>query len=362
MSLTIENIVQSVGLPFVGKEGFEVTTMGERKFENTLNDGLTGNDKAVKRDDIRLAQVDLFIFEEGYNIRDNGHEFGIDMEHAMNLADAYDNPNNTIPPIEVFKVIVDGELRLKVHHGHNRTMGARIKQFRDRQQDPQANFRIPYVVVVGSPKELLFSQFDGNSGLALSVLDKAKFYFLAMKAGATNAEVASKAKVSEGEVSRYARLYELPEDAKKFIRDGKISATHARQMMDEYDSMEKVTAAMAVTAEEGEIKSESAPASKKTRKPRNTGKQKPTAKLTKLITNSVSQVTKAFRESLSLDANTEITEELLQGDGDVVMLPVPRELALQLLQGGNEVLNIERNNEEFQNKVLERTAELKKAR
>lgn len=364
-NLNLETIIQTVGIPFVTATEWEESTMGERKLENEINGDLKGDDKLIKRDDIRTATVDLFIFEEGYNIRDNGHAYGIDLDHAEDISFAYDDPNNTIPAVEVIKVMVNGRIMFKVHHGHHRVMGARIKDFRDKQKGESKTFRIKYVVVTGkSALELLFSQFQGNSGLGLTVMDRSAFYFRAIKLGGSITDIAKQAKVTETEVSRYARLYELKDEAKDLIRQGYISPTRARTLMDEYPSMEQVFAAMQVEAESVVITKEngedSKGSTKKVRKTRSKGVMKPSKKLTSSINSSVSKLTTTLHQSLEIKS-LEDFEQSTEGK-ETIEVSLPIELVKALLQGGSELLGIDKHNEEFKAKVLEKTQEIKAAR
>ncbi|CAH6978601.1 hypothetical protein VCHA53O466_140031 [Vibrio chagasii] len=368
----LNDFIQSVGVPVFGANEFEISSMGDRKLENTVNGDLKGDEKVIKRDDINIANIDMFVFEKDYNIRDNGHEYGINMEHAQEISYGYDDPNNTIPAVEVFKVIVDGQIKLKVHHGHHRVMGARMKAYRDIQKGETKPFRIRYVVISGKTDlELLFSQVDGNSSLALSVLDRAKFYFHAIKLGASASEIAKRAKVSEALVTRYARLFELPEEAKEMIRDGVISANRARDMMDTYQSLEQVLAAMKVEAEEqnsAETGKESASGEqdKPKRKRRSVGIQKPNRKLLSSITDSVSLLSSSLKLSMGLEvAEDEVTNpsDQLEVDGtEMVSLQVPLHIAKQLLESALELDAIKQKNAEHERKVLDKTQEIKDAR
>lgn len=172
-------------------------------------------DEQMVRNNIYIAPLRWFYVEPGYNLRT------VDLDHAEQFARSYER-GAYVPPIVAELRNIDGEPRLVLRDGHHRVKGAEIAEAR--------GARLPGLMVVefkGNAADAVSMMIKTSEGKPLTPIQKAEGFKRLAGQLWSEKQIADQHNMSVELVERYLLLANADENLKQLVRDDKVTATVA---------------------------------------------------------------------------------------------------------------------------------------
>ncbi|EYU16578.1 MULTISPECIES: hypothetical protein [Photorhabdus] len=180
----------------------------ERKAGNTV----MFEDNDVGRNNVYAVSPSWLYVEEGFNLRP------INLERAEMFKNAYLERPQSIPPIRVKVVVVEGVTRLKIIDGHHRFVGL-ISAIAE-----GAVFnKIIIEEFEGGKDEEIYNMIESANSLQLKMVERAEGFLRLTGWGHTMESIAKRLAISVVTIRRSLVLAKAENNIKQLVRNGKVA-------------------------------------------------------------------------------------------------------------------------------------------
>ncbi len=292
---------------------------------------------------ININPKDLWI-EPNFNIRE------ICPDHVEGFKQSYMN-DKMVPPIEVKLVLVtnlatgEEEQKVKVIEGHHRTHGiwAAI----------EAGKSIPLITVMpftGNDIEEVTRMVVSSQGRQLSHMERAHAYNRMVNLGISQTEISKRVHDHLANISNLLKLVSAPQQLQTLINNGDIAINRVHSLVREFNSFDKVLAAVIIEIEDRQERK----AAKKSGGKAYTGNTSIYRKtsLKKIETQSTQNVVSSLGERL---------ESIELGEGETATIELTAEEIQTILALRSSIQAVETHNKEVALNLAKRSLEVDKA-